>query len=56
MASPFSSDILIDDGMFASVDELSRALGTSGYVPSREIATTAWLSDRLEISVVVVVG
>ncbi len=48
MASPFPSDILIDDGMFASAEELSRALGTSGYIPSREIATTAWLADRLE--------
>jgi len=48
MGSPFPPDILIDGGMFASVEELSLALGTAGYLPSREIATSVFLADRLE--------
>jgi MoxR-like ATPase len=34
--------------MFASVEAASQGLGTSGYLPSREIATAVFLADRLE--------
>jgi len=34
--------------MFASVEAVSRGLGTAGYLPSREIATAVFLADRLE--------
>jgi MoxR-like ATPase len=34
--------------MFASVEETSARIAATGYLPSREIATTVFLSDRLE--------
>jgi MoxR-like ATPase len=34
--------------LFATIDEASQRLAAAGYLPSREIATSAFLADRLE--------
>ncbi len=39
--------------MFASVDDTSERLAAAGYLPSREIATTVFLADRLEKPILV---
>ncbi len=39
--------------MFASVDETSAALAATGYLTTREIATTVFLADRLEKPILV---
>jgi len=46
--STFPADLSIDGGMFAHVAETSQALAAAGYLPSREIATSVFLADRLE--------
>ena len=42
-----------DESMFASVDDVSSRLTATGYLPSREIATAVFLSDRLEKPILV---
>ena len=39
--------------MFTSVDETSERLAAAGYLPSREIATSVFLADRLEKPILV---
>jgi MoxR-like ATPase len=39
--------------MFASIDEASAGLAAAGYLPSKEIATTVFLADRLEKPILV---
>jgi MoxR-like ATPase len=39
--------------MFADVEDVSSRLASAGYLPSREIATTVFLSDRLEKPILV---
>ena len=39
--------------VFASLEEASDALAATGYLPSREIATTVFLADRLEKPILV---
>jgi len=39
--------------MFGSVDDVSESLSRTGYLPSREIATTVFLADRLEKPILV---
>jgi MoxR-like ATPase len=39
--------------MFASIEEASAGLAAAGYLPSREIATSVFLADRLEKPILV---
>jgi MoxR-like ATPase len=39
--------------MFANLDEASTKLAAAGYLPSREIATTVFLADRMEKPILV---
>jgi MoxR-like ATPase len=39
--------------MFTSIDEVERGLAAAGYLPSRDIATTVFLADRLEKPILV---
>ena len=40
-------------GVFASVDDASERLTSAGYLPSKEIATSVFLADRLEKPILV---
>src|SRR5512140_2167905 len=39
--------------MFESVEDVSSRLATTGYLPSREIATAVFLADRLDKPILV---